>query len=168
MSRQCRSKVELIQLGSAHEKYGVWTRPKMSVSFANTFIAKSQKQMPLAEATQNRSFGNYSWTTRLKCDFNRKSFCKFGSGKIEKCEKMIIIFSFLLVGGRGTLCTLAPQLRGSSLWERGPRYDPGTVSHHQRILAFTETLGREEQRVFCPPPLPPPMHHLPGYSTMVL
>ena len=27
MSRQCRSKVELIQLGSAHEKYGVWTRP---------------------------------------------------------------------------------------------------------------------------------------------
>ena len=23
MSRQCRSKVELIQLGSAHEKYGV-------------------------------------------------------------------------------------------------------------------------------------------------
>ena len=82
----------------------------MSVSFANTFIAKSQKQMPLAEATQNRSFGNYSWTTRLKYDFNRKSFCKFGSGKIEKCEKMIIIFSFLLVGGRGTLCTLAPQL----------------------------------------------------------
>ena len=28
MSRQCRSKVELIQLGSAHEKYGVCTRPK--------------------------------------------------------------------------------------------------------------------------------------------
>ena len=27
-SCQCRSKVELIQLGSAHEKYGVWTRPK--------------------------------------------------------------------------------------------------------------------------------------------
>ena len=128
---------------------------KMSVSFANTFRAKSQKQMPLAEATQNRSFGNYSWTTRLKCDFNRKSFCKFGSGKIEKCEKMIIIFSVLLVGGRGTLCTLAPQLRGSSLWERGLRYDPGTVSHHQRILAFTETLEREGQRVFCPPPPPP-------------
>ena len=87
----------------------------MSVSFANTFIAKSQKQMPLAEATQNCSFKNYSWTTRLKFDFNRKSFRKFGSGKVEKCEKMIIIFSFLLVGGRGTLCTLAPQLRGSSL-----------------------------------------------------
>ena len=29
MSRQCRSKVELIQLGSAHEKYGVWTRPEL-------------------------------------------------------------------------------------------------------------------------------------------
>ena len=28
MSRQCRSKVKLIQLGSAHEKYGVRTRPK--------------------------------------------------------------------------------------------------------------------------------------------
>ena len=28
MLRKCRSKVELIQLGSAHEKYGVWTRPK--------------------------------------------------------------------------------------------------------------------------------------------
>ena len=28
MSRQCRSKVELIQLGSVHEKYGVWTRPE--------------------------------------------------------------------------------------------------------------------------------------------
>ena len=28
MSRQCRSKDELIQLGSAHEKYSVWTRPK--------------------------------------------------------------------------------------------------------------------------------------------
>ena len=27
MSRQCRSKVELIQLSSAHEKYGVRTRP---------------------------------------------------------------------------------------------------------------------------------------------
>ena len=27
MSRQCCSKVELIQSGSAHEKYGVWTRP---------------------------------------------------------------------------------------------------------------------------------------------
>ena len=29
MSRQCRYKVELIQLGSAREKYGVWTRPKI-------------------------------------------------------------------------------------------------------------------------------------------
>ena len=28
MSRQCCSKVEVIQLGLAHEKYGVWTRPK--------------------------------------------------------------------------------------------------------------------------------------------
>ena len=27
MSRQGRSKVELIQLGSAHQKFGVWTRP---------------------------------------------------------------------------------------------------------------------------------------------
>ena len=26
MSRRCRPKVELIQLGSAPEKYGVWTR----------------------------------------------------------------------------------------------------------------------------------------------
>ena len=32
MSRQCRSKVELIQLGSAHEKYGVWTRPELGLS----------------------------------------------------------------------------------------------------------------------------------------
>ena len=31
MSRQCRSKVELIQLGSEHEKYGVWTRPKLAM-----------------------------------------------------------------------------------------------------------------------------------------
>ena len=30
MSRQCRSKFELIQLGLAHKKYGVWTRPKFS------------------------------------------------------------------------------------------------------------------------------------------
>jgi len=73
--------------------------------------------MPSAEATQNRSFGNYSWITRIKCDFNRESFCKYGTGKVEKCAKMIsvIIFSFLLVGGRGTLCTLAPQPCGSSL-----------------------------------------------------
>ena len=28
MLRQYRSKGELIQLGSAHEKYGVWTRAK--------------------------------------------------------------------------------------------------------------------------------------------
>ena len=28
MSRQCRSKVELIQLGSVHEKYCVWPRPE--------------------------------------------------------------------------------------------------------------------------------------------
>ena len=28
MSRQCRFKVELIQLGSVHEnEYGVWTKP---------------------------------------------------------------------------------------------------------------------------------------------
>ena len=27
MSRQCCYKVEIIQLGSAHEKYDVWTRP---------------------------------------------------------------------------------------------------------------------------------------------
>ena len=31
MSRQCRSKVELIQLGSAHDKYGVWTKPYASI-----------------------------------------------------------------------------------------------------------------------------------------
>ena len=31
MSRHCRSKVELIQLGAAHEKYGVWTRPKLAM-----------------------------------------------------------------------------------------------------------------------------------------
>ena len=28
LSCQCCSKVELIQLGSAHEKYGIWTRPE--------------------------------------------------------------------------------------------------------------------------------------------
>ena len=27
MSRQCRYKVEIIQLGLAHEKHSVWTRP---------------------------------------------------------------------------------------------------------------------------------------------
>lgn len=71
--------------------------------------------MPLAEAAQNCSSGNYSWKTRIKCDFNRKSFCKIGTGKMEKWAKMIsvIIFSFLLVGGRRTLCTFAPQLRTS-------------------------------------------------------
>ena len=31
MSRQCRPKVKLIQLGSAHQKYGVWARPKICV-----------------------------------------------------------------------------------------------------------------------------------------
>ena len=31
MSRPCRFKVELIQLGSAHEKYGIWTRPKLAM-----------------------------------------------------------------------------------------------------------------------------------------
>ena len=32
MSRRCRSKVELIQLGSAHEKYGVW-KARLYVNF---------------------------------------------------------------------------------------------------------------------------------------
>lgn len=118
----------------------------MSVSFANTFIAKSQKQMPLAEATQNCSFRNYSWTTRLKFDFNRKSFRKFGSGKVEKCEKMIIIFSFLLVGGRRTLCPLAPQLRGSSLWERG-RY----CFLSSKNLGFYRDLGEGRVESLLPP-----------------
>ena len=31
MSRQCRPKVKLIQLGSAHQKHGVWARPKICV-----------------------------------------------------------------------------------------------------------------------------------------
>ena len=35
MLRKCRSKVELIQLGSAHEKYGVWTRPKSTREWVN-------------------------------------------------------------------------------------------------------------------------------------
>ena len=34
-TRRCRSKVELIQLGSAHEKYGVWTRPKSTREWVN-------------------------------------------------------------------------------------------------------------------------------------
>ena len=35
MSRQCRSKVELIQLDLVHEKYGVWTRPYFSCAEPN-------------------------------------------------------------------------------------------------------------------------------------
>ena len=34
MSRQCRSKVEAIQLGSVHEKYGVWARPNKWIAIS--------------------------------------------------------------------------------------------------------------------------------------
>ena len=138
----------------------------MSVSFANTFIAKSQKQMPLAEATQNCSFRNYSWTTRLKYDFNRKSFRKFGSGKVEKCEKMIIIFSFLLVGGRGEGHSM--YISSPATWLEFMRKRPVLfliIKESWLLQGPWRGKGRES---FAPLPLPPPMHHLPGYSTMVL
>ena len=57
MSRQCRSKVELIQLGSAHEKYGVWTRPNNVVPssqpirkshFIVTYISCRRFPVPVA------------------------------------------------------------------------------------------------------------------------
>ena len=41
MSRQCRSKVELIQFGSAHEKYSVWTRPNSALTSSNRIKPKT-------------------------------------------------------------------------------------------------------------------------------
>ena len=129
----------------------------MSVSFANTFIAKSQKQMPLAEATQNRSFGNYSWTTRLKCDFNRKSFCKFGSEKIEKCEKMIIIFSFLLVGGRGEGHSM--YISSPATWlefmRKRTTVRPRYCFSSSKNLGFYRDLGEGGAESLLPPSPPP-------------
>lgn len=52
-----------------------------------------------------------------------------------KCAKMIsvIIFSFLLVGGRGTRCTLAPQLR-SQVYEEE---DHGTTPMDNKYIKRT-------------------------------
>ena len=41
MSRLCRSKVELIQFGSAHEKYSVWTRPNSALTSSNRIKPKT-------------------------------------------------------------------------------------------------------------------------------
>ena len=65
MSRQCRSKVELIQLGSAHENYGVWTRPQSLLCHAPPKLSKF------------RSFADYVYEKCQTCEHYRESHTFF-------------------------------------------------------------------------------------------
>ena len=68
MSRQCRSKVELIQLGSAHEKYGVWTRPKIK------FISQKEKKKGSADQSEIIPFDEYIFFARYELSRENKNW----------------------------------------------------------------------------------------------
>ena len=100
MSRQCRSKVELIQLGSAHEKYGVWTRPKAFGSVHEKFgvwikaVPKSLQRRNSRPGQAKRTPEPFQIETGIPNWFRRRTFhvlnstlvqwIRFGSWKVRR------------------------------------------------------------------------------------
>jgi len=92
MSHQCRSKVELIQLGSAHEKYGVWTRPKVFIRHRRSENSPLTTQNSPANV-RSQSLGHYIFWRGKKSVWMAEIQEVFWETHLKILELLIIFIS---------------------------------------------------------------------------